>query len=86
MALRQSGNKNDVRHLGLAGSDRFSRRLADTRAIRDATAIGRVGVEAAWQRDPFRRQGADILTDVEHRRCGHLHRPGAALLPGVRGG
>ncbi|CAO4134618.1 Porin P [Methylorubrum extorquens] len=81
-----SENKNDVLHLGLAGSYRtlgdndsslslssrseaflFARPLVNTRTIRDATAIGRVGVEAAWQQGPFRLQGEYILTDIERR-------------------
>lgn len=45
----------------------FSRPLADTRTIRDATAVGRVGLEAAWQQGPFRLQGEYILTEVERR-------------------
>ncbi|WP_286134526.1 porin [Methylobacterium sp. Leaf123] len=45
----------------------FARPLVNTRTIRDATAIGRVGVEAAWQQGPFRLLGEYILTDIERR-------------------
>ncbi|CAO4138773.1 OprO/OprP family phosphate-selective porin [Methylorubrum aminovorans] len=81
-----SENRNDVVHLGLAGSYRslgddtsspglssrseaflFARPLVDTRTIRNATAIGRVGFEAAWQQGPFRLQGEYILTNIERR-------------------
>lgn len=81
-----SEDRNDVLHLGLAGSYRalgedtrglslssrseaflFARPLVDTRTLDDADAIGRVGLEAAWQQGPFRLQAEYILTDVERR-------------------
>ncbi|GJD48496.1 Porin P [Methylobacterium crusticola] len=42
----------------------FERRIVDTSAIRDASAIGRLGLEAAWQSGPLRIQAEYILTQV----------------------
>ncbi len=42
----------------------FDRTLVNTRAVRDAESISRVGFEAAWQHGPFRLQAEYILTEV----------------------
>ena len=61
---------DDARSLSLSSRSEaflFARPLVNTRTIRDATAIGRVGVEAAWQQGPFRLPGEYILSDIERR-------------------
>ncbi|MGX7708393.1 OprO/OprP family phosphate-selective porin [Methylobacterium sp. Gmos1] len=42
----------------------FARQFVNTGSIRDATSIGRVGLEAAWQTGPFRLQAEYILTEI----------------------
>ncbi|SEP49338.1 phosphate-selective porin OprO and OprP [Methylobacterium sp. ap11] len=42
----------------------FARQFVNTGAIRDATSIGRIGLEAAWQAGPFRLQAEYILTEI----------------------
>ncbi|WP_298955887.1 porin [uncultured Methylobacterium sp.] len=43
----------------------FDRPLVNTRAVRDAESISRVGFEAAWQHGPFRLQAEYILTEID---------------------
>ncbi len=46
-------------------SDLFGASLVDTGTVEDAQDLGRLGLEAAWQRGPVRVQGEYILTSVE---------------------